>query len=154
MNLADIVYLDEAGIDNDEVYARGWSEVGTRLYDSKPAKATQRLSIIAALNQDKIIAPLVFEGYTNTDVFIAYLEKVLVPVLRKKQIIIMDNAAFHKNSRIQQIIENADCSLIFLPAYSPDLNPIEHFWHSIKNKVRKKLIECDFDLFQAVQCVF
>lgn len=112
------------------------------------------MSIIGALNQDNIIAPLVFEGYTNTDVFITYLEKVLVPLLRKGQVLIMDNAAFHKSPRIQKIIDDAGCSLIFLPAYSPDLNPIEHFWHSIKNKFRKKLVEYEFDLFQAAQFAF
>jgi len=146
--------VDEAGIDNDEVYAHGWSEIGTRSYDSKPGRATQRLSMIGALNQDKVIAPLAFEGDTNTDVFITYLEKVLVPSLRKGQVVIMDNAAFHKSPRIKKIIEDAGCSLIFLPPYSPDLNPIEHFWHSIKNKLRKKLAECGFDLFQAAQYAF
>lgn len=106
------------------------------------------------MNQGNIIAPLVFQGYTNTDVFVAYLEKVLVPSLRKGQVIVMDNAAFHKSPRIKKIIEDAGCSLIFLPAYSPDLNPIEHFWHSIKNKIRKKLAESEFDLFQTALCAF
>lgn len=106
------------------------------------------------MNQNNIIAPLVFEGYTNTDVFITYLDKVLVPLLQKGQVVIMDNAAFHKSPRIKKIIENAGCFLIFLPAYSPDLNPIEHFWYSIKNKFRKKITEFGFDLFQVAQCAF
>lgn len=154
MDLAKIVFVDEAGIDNNEVYVYGWSEVGTRLYALKPGNATQRLSIISALNQNQIIAPLVFEGYTNTEVFITYLQKVLVPSLQEGQTVIIDNAAFHKDSRIQKIIEDAGCHLKFLPPYSPDLNPIEHFWYSIKNKIRKKLEGSNFDLFQAVQSTF
>jgi hypothetical protein len=69
-----IVYLDEAGMDNDDVLAYGWTEKGERLHQLKPGNATQRISIIGSLNDDGFIAPLLFEGYTNGAVFMTYLE--------------------------------------------------------------------------------
>ena len=128
-----IVYLDEAGINNDDVYAYGWAPEGERLYAEKPGERTQRISIIGALNNNNFIAPLVFEGYTNQDVFIVYLEKVLIPVLQEGQVVVMDNAAFHKGIIIRQKIEAAGCFLKYLPTYSPDFNPIETAFSTIKS---------------------
>jgi len=149
-----IVYLDEAGMDNDDVLAYGWAEKGERLYQLKPGNATQRISIIGALNDCVFIAPLLFEGYTNGAVFMTYLEKVLIPVLKKGQVVVMDNAAFHKGSAIRDLIESAGCFLKYLPTYSPDFNPIEHCWNPLKNSFRKNLVECDYDLLQAAQFAF
>lgn len=154
MNSDDIVFLDETGIDNDEVPDKGWTEKGKRLYDLKPARGTERTTIIAALNGKKIFAPLLFEGYTNTNVFIVYLEKVLIPSLTKGQTVIMDNASFHTNSNIRKLIEDAGCYLKFLPSYSPDLNMIEHYWQPIKNKIRKKMAILKNDVFLSAQNVF
>ena len=82
-----------------------------------------------------------FTGYCDSKLFEIYLEKFLVPALSPGKIIIADNAAFHKSVRARQIIEEAKCKLIFLPSYSPDLNPIEHEWFPIKNKIRQYLDE-------------
>jgi transposase len=79
---------------------------------------------------------------------------VLVPNLKSGDYIVMDNASFHKGARIQQIIEQAGCKLIYLPAYSPDLNPIEHFWFSIKNAIKKSLGQVGRCLIQAAEIVF
>lgn len=149
-----IVYLDETGIDNNEVYASGWAPKGSKLYAEKSGKKTQRISVIGSLNNNKFIAPLVFEGYTNHDVFIAYLDKILIPILQKGQVIVMDNATFHKSVLIQQKIEDAGCSLKYLPAYSPDLNPIEHHWYRIKNTLRKNLKKFNRDLLQTAVEMF
>ena len=149
-----IVYVDEAGINNNEVYPYGWAFMGNRLLAEKPGERTQRISIIGALNKNDFIAPLVFEGYTNKDVFVQYLEKVLLPVLQKGQVIVMDNAAFHKGNVIQQTIEAAGCFLKYLPTYSPDLNPIEHHWFSKKNCLRKNLQQCNYDLLKAAEFAF
>jgi hypothetical protein len=70
--------------------------------------------------------PFYFDDYTNTDNFCIWLEKILCPELRPGQVVIMDNASFHKSPRIRKIIENVGCQLLYLPPYSPDLNPIEH----------------------------
>ena len=77
-----------------------------------------------------------FEGHTNTDVFELWVERCLVPTLRPRQVVILDNATFHKSPKTRQLIESAGCSLLFQPAYSPDLNLIEHQWAVLKAGIR------------------
>lgn len=95
-----------------------------------------RISVIAAYNQGRLNAPLRFEGYTDTHVFDLWVERCLVPVLLPEQVVVLDNATFHKSSRTRALIEAAQCQLLFLPAYSPDLNKIEHQWAHLKQGIR------------------
>lgn len=99
-------------------------------------KKRERVSIIGGLTGKKFIAPFTFQGGCNAQVFNTWLETVLLPTLPRETTIIMDNAAFHKSARTQELIEKAGCHLLFLPTYSPDLNPIEHWWHKIKSLLR------------------
>ena len=85
----------------------------------------------------KIIAPLVYEGHTDSDLFHTWLQKCLLPTIKKGTIIVLDNASFHKRKDAEETVEQAGCYLKFQPPYSPDLNPIEHDWFTIKNKIRK-----------------
>jgi transposase len=126
-------------MDDNEIKSEGWSKKGNRLYAIKKFKKTQRISFISALNANKIFAPFIFEGSCTRDVFETYLERVLIPELKAGQILVIDNASFHKGGRITKLIEAANCRILYLPTYSPDLNPIEHHWFSIKNKIRKLL---------------
>lgn len=98
-----------------------------------------RVSVIAAWlpHFKSMIAPYVFEGYTDAKRFNGWLEKCLLPELRPGQVIIMDNAAFHKSKKTKELIESASCRLLFQPPYSPDLNPIEQQWAVLKRKFRK-----------------
>jgi transposase len=89
------------------------------------------------LNQGTLFAPFIFEGYSNQAVYETYIEKVLMPVLRPGMVLVIDNASFHKSSKIRQLIHSVDCEIFYLPPYSPDLNPIEHFWSAIKTLIRK-----------------
>lgn len=132
-----LVYIDESGIDNREDYAYGWNEKGQRFQDFKSGKRSIRVSIISALCQGKLLAPLTFEGACNRAVFEQWLAEKLVPLLQVGQTIILDNATFHKGEKIRELIELAGCKLQYLPPYSPDLNKIEHYWFPIKNRVRK-----------------
>lgn len=132
-----LVYVDESGIDNREDYGYGWNEKGKRFYDLKSGKRSLRVSILSGLCQGKLIVPLTFEGSCNRQIFEKWLEEMLIPQLKPGQIVILDNATFHKGERIKQLIESANCELEYLPSYSPDLNNIEHYWFPIKNRVRK-----------------
>lgn len=132
-----LVYVDETGIDNREDYGYGWNEKGKRFYDLKSGKRSLRVSIVSGLCQGKLITPLTFEGCCNRKVFEKWLEEMLIPQLKPGQIVILDNATFHKGEKIRQLIESAGCELEYLPSYSPDLNDIEHYWFPIKNRVRK-----------------
>lgn len=149
-----LIYLDETGIDDNEVYPYAWGPKGSRVYGMKHAERNRRLSIMSALHHKEIKAPFVFEGSCTRDVFEVYLEKVLVPELKPGQTIILDNASFHKGGRIVDLIKSADCEVLYLPPYSPDFNPIEHCWSPIKNRLRKHLQPHDRDLFKAAEITF
>ena len=77
--------------------------------------------------KEEFIAPFNFQGSCNSEVFNAWLEEILLPALPKGSVLVMDNAAFHKSARTKEMIEKSGCTLLFLPTYSPDLNPIEHW---------------------------
>lgn len=132
-----IVYSDETGIDDNEVTSNGWSEKGERCHAQKNAESVTRYNITAALNNNKLFAPFIFEGYSNKITYETYVEFVLVPSLQPGMVLVIDNASFHKSPRINQLIEDAGCRVMFLPPYSPDFNPIEHHWSSVKNAIRK-----------------
>lgn len=124
-------------MDNRDDYGYGWNERGSRFYDLKSGKRSIRVSIMSGLCQGKLGAPLTFEGSCNRQVFETWLEEMLIPSLKLGQIVILDNATFHKSEKITQLITEVGCSLCYLPPYSPDLNEIEHYWFPIKNRVRK-----------------
>jgi len=123
-----LVYVDEAGFDNPEEYPYGYSPKGERCYALKSGKRTERISWISALREKKLFAPLTFEGSCNRHLFEAWLTECLIPQLTPGDIIIIDNAAFHKSEAIKKIVEEAGCEIWYLPAYSPDLNKIENWW--------------------------
>jgi len=112
---------------------------GQRLYADVPGKRSKRISVIAAYNQKLLQAPFYFEGYTDTAVFIIWLEQCLIPTLIPGQVVIIDNASFHRSPTIREKIEAVDCHLLYLPPYSPDLNPIEHQWALLKHQFRSQL---------------
>lgn len=153
INPADLVYLDESGMDECDVAQRGWSEKGQRCYDEKKGSSKIRICFINALNMNYLIAPFLFEGSCTREIFETYLKLILVPKLRPGQVVVMDNASFHKYGNIEEIIHAAHCRILYLPTYSPDLNPIEHFWASIKNKIHKLLAEPFTSLFDAATAV-
>ena len=109
---------------------------GQLVIDNKKGHATEKLNIVAGLLNNKIIAPLVYEYSTDATLFNTWLAKVLIPELPENSIIIMDNARFHKTSETKEIIEIHNHRLLFLPAYSPDFNPIEHTWATIKKLIK------------------
>ena len=100
-------------------------------------KKKQNVLHDAALNLNLLFAPFLFEGYSNALVYETYVERVLVPALKPGMVLIIDNASFHKSKRVVELVEAACCRIIFLPPYSPDFNPIEHHWASVKNAIKK-----------------
>jgi transposase len=95
------------------------------------------MTFLAALRCDAIIAPCVFDGPINGESFLSYVEQILVPSLRPGDIVIMDNLGSHKGSKARAAIRNAGARLLFLPPYSPDLNPIEQVFAKLKQLMRK-----------------
>lgn len=136
---ANLVWLDESGIDEflERDYAR--APRGKQIISEVCGKKYGRTSIIAAwLSEAKeMIAPYVFNGYADAKRFNGWLEQCLLPELKQGQVVIMDNAAFHKSKKTKVLIESVGCRLLYQPAYSPDLNPIEKQWAVLKAKFKK-----------------
>ena len=115
----------------------GRSKRGTRLIDTSPHGHWKTSTFIAGLREDGLVAPAVFDGAINADLFLAYVEQVLVPTLTPDDIVVMDNLSSHKKPAVRQAIEAAGATLKFLPAYSPDLNPIEQVFAKLKALLRR-----------------
>jgi transposase len=98
-----------------------------------------RQSFISALNNGKLLSPMCFEGTCNSELFNIWLKDVLIPSLKPGQVLILDNASFHRSVKSKELVESAGCRLLFLPPYSPDLNPIEKCWANLKAKIREML---------------
>ena len=116
------------------------NSIATRTIQKIASKKLKLIGSFLAKSKDSlfgIIAPMYFEGNTDTEIFNQWIEEFLIPELKPSQIVIMDNAAFHKSQRTTYLVESANCGLLYLPPYSPDFNPIEQKWGHVKNKVRK-----------------
>ena len=129
------VYVDEAGVEDTLSYAYGWSLRGTRCWGERLGHRTQRVSMAAAWCCGEVLAPLTFEGYCDSALVEAWFEQQLAPVLRAGQVVILDNASFHRAKRLGEILDEVGCSLLLLPPYSPDLNRIEPLWNTIKRRI-------------------
>ena len=135
----NIVYIDESGIDMTICEEKGWGKKGEKLVGKKSGKYYERTNIIAGLISNELIAPMVFNGSCNTQVFESWVEQFLIKELKPGQVVVMDNASFHKSQKTKKLIESVGCRLLFLPPYSPDLNPIEKFWANMKRWIRQKI---------------
>ena len=114
-----------------------------------------RESFIAAQRDGQILSPFCYRGTCNTDLFNLWLKDFLVPALNPGQVVIMDNAAFHKSKETKRLVEQAGCRILFLPPYSPDLNPIELFWANLKKKIQVLLEEIrEISLADAIDHAF
>ncbi len=116
---------------------RGWCERGKRLKAKVPHGHWQTLTFIAALRHDRITAPCVIDGPINGEYFLAYVAQNLVPTLEAGDIVIMDNLGSHKGRAVRNAIRATGAHLLFLPPYSPDLNPIEQVFAKLKALLRK-----------------
>jgi transposase len=130
-------------MDNRDEYGYGWKERGQRFHAIKSGRREGRVNMMAALCNQNLIAPFTVEGACNRTLFEMWLETCLLPVLEPGQVVVMDNATFHKGGRIEQLIQDAGCKLLYLPPYSPDFNKIEQCWSWLKSRIRKQLDQFD-----------
>ncbi|MBW6496238.1 MAG: IS630 family transposase [Burkholderiaceae bacterium] len=132
-----LVFIDETWAKTNMAPLRGWAARGQRLIGRAPFGHWNTMTFVAALRHDGIVAPWVIDGAINGEVFRTYVEQVLVPELRPGDIVILDNLGSHKAPAIRKAIKAAGARLFFLPAYSPDLNPIEQVFAKLKHLLRK-----------------
>ncbi len=130
-------------MDSRDNYSYGYSLQGERLYGLKSGRRQGRVNMIAALCNGELFAPFTVEGACNRNVFELWLSNCLIPNLKPGQILIIDNASFHKGGRIEQMVKEAGCEVWYLPPYSPDLNKIERCWSWLKSRIRHQLKDFD-----------
>lgn len=157
-----LVFIDETSLKTNLVKATGWARVGKRLIDHAPFGHWNTQTFIAGLSDHGLIAPWVLDGAMNGPSFETYIEHRLAPALRPGQIVIADNLSSHKSQRVQALLKAQGNALIFLPPYSPDLNPIEMAFSKLKTLLRKgaartyealwKLVGSVCDLFPPKEC--
>jgi transposase len=132
-----LVFVDETWTKTNMTRVRGRAPRGQRLVATVPYGHWKTSTFVAGLRHDRVVAPLMLDGAINGDAFLAYVEQFLAPTLAPGDIVVADNLASHKVAGVRQAIEARDASLRFLPAYSPDLNPIEQGFSKLKARLRK-----------------
>jgi transposase len=115
---------------------RGRAAPGERVFDSVPQNYGENVSMLAALSIEGVSAPMTIQGAVDGLVFLEYLKQVLCPTLQAGDVVVMDNLSAHKIKLVRELIEAQGARLIYLPPYSPDLNPIEKCWSKIKTYLR------------------
>lgn len=144
-----LVFVDETWIKTNMTRTRGWSRRGTPLYAKVPHGNWQTLTFLAGLRLDRIDAPWVLDGPINRDSFEAWVETQLIPLLKPRDIVILDNLSSHKSQKAKKAIKAKGAHLFFLPPYSPDLNPIEQAFAKLKTLIRKEEARTAEDLCKA-----
>ncbi len=156
------MFIDETWAKTNMTRLHGRAPRGVRLQAKIPHGHWKTMTFIAALRLDGITAPLVLDQPMNGGWFLAYVEQVLVPTLRPGDVVIMDNLGSHKGPAVRKAIRQARAHLLFLPPYSPDLNPIEQVFAKLKSQLRKadersveavwRRIGALLDIFSATEC--
>jgi transposase len=131
------VFVDECSTNTSLTPLYAWSRRGERARCSTPRNWGANVTLLSSMSLRGIGPSLAVEGPTTREVFEAYLEQVLGPALSEGQVVVMDNLSSHKGSRVRELIEQRGCELMYLPPYSPDLNPIEEAFSKIKGLLRK-----------------
>jgi transposase len=132
-----LLFVDECGVHTSLSPIYGYAPRGERLHLSVPRNRGKNTTVLSSMTIEGMGPSLAVEGATTARVFETYVEKVLVPRLPAGQIVVMDNLGAHRPERIRELIEQRGCELLYLPAYSPEYNPIEEAFAKIKNLLRK-----------------
>jgi putative transposase len=137
VNPSRLVFIDETWTKANMTRLYGWAPRGQPLIAKIPHAHWKTATFLAALRNDRIEAPCLFDGPINGERFLAYVEQFLVPTLKRKDIVVLENLGSHKGKAVREAIKAAGARLLFLPKYSPDLNPIEQVFAKLKALVRK-----------------
>jgi transposase len=132
-----LVFVDEMGAHTSLAPLYGYSRKGERVRLEVPRNRGKNTTLLASMTLGGMGETLAVEGSTNQEVFEAYVEHALAPTLQGGEVIVMDNLSAHKPAKVRELIEGRGCELIYLPAYSPDFNPIEEAFAKIKDMLRQ-----------------
>jgi transposase len=132
-----LVFVDEMGTHTSLAPLYAYAPVGERAFFEIPRNRAKNTTLLTSLHQEGMGPSLAVEGATTSRVFGTYVERLLAPTLRPGQVVVMDNLGAHRPRRVRELIEARGCELIYLPPYSPDLNPIEEALSKVKHILRK-----------------
>jgi transposase len=132
-----LVFLDEIAAKTDLTRTHGYAPRGQRLLGWAPYRRWQTSTFLGAMRAGGFLAPLVVDGAMTGELFVAYVEQVLIPELEPGDVVVLDNLSCHTQKAVRQALEAAGCRVLYLPAYSPDLNPIEMAFSKLKRLLRK-----------------
>jgi transposase len=144
------VFVDECGTHTSMTRRYGRAPKDQRAYSSVPRNRGKNTTLMASLSLEGIGAAMAVEGSTTQKVFEAYVERVLAPTLRPGQVVILDNLGAHKGEKVKQLIQSRAAGVVFLPAYSPDFNPIEEAFSKIKAILKKMAARAREALIEAI----
>ena len=147
---ARLVFIDETWTKTNMAPIRGWAPRGDRLEGKAPHGRWRTTTFLAALRHDRVEAPWLVDGPINGERFRLYVEHVLVPTLKPGDIVVLDNLGSHKGKAVRRAVRAAGAKLLFLPKYSPDLNPIELFFSKLKHWLRKAQKRTVDDICEAI----
>jgi transposase len=148
-----LIFIDETWAKTNMTRLRGRAPVGQRLIDKTPHGHWKTTTLIAALDCGGIRCSTVVDGAVDADVFEAFVEHVLLPTLRAGDVVVMDNLSSHKRSKTRELIASAGAGVMFLPPYSPDLNPIENIFAKVKQRLRSLACRSREALWDTMQSV-
>ena len=137
MDAGRLVFVDEMGANVSLSPLYAWSRRGERAHAKAPRNWGKNVTLLASITREGLGPCLAVEGSTTREVFEAYLERVLAPSLRPGQVVVLDNLSAHKGGRVKELVEVAGCEIVYLPPYSPDLNPIEQAFSKVKGLLRR-----------------
>ena len=145
-----LIFLDESGVSTQMTRRYARAPRGVRIHETTPEGNWKILTILGAMSLRGMIATMTIEAATDTEIFLAYLDHVLCPALRPGDVVVMDNLSSHKVAGVRERIETAGAELLYLPPYSPDLNPIEKAWAKLKQLLRTAKARTAETLQQAI----
>jgi len=147
-----VYYIDECGIAEFLYREFGYAPKGIPVDVKISGKKFKRTNIVAAKCCEKIVAPLIYDGMADSVLFEYWFEEMLLKSVPENSVLIMDNATFHRKAKLRELANKADCEILFLPPYSPDLNPIEKYWAWLKQKLREILPYYESFMAALVDC--
>jgi transposase len=131
-----LVFVDEMGTHTSLAPLYGYSPRGQRAFFKIPRNRGTNTTLLSSMSLEGMGPSMAIEGSTTKEVFEVYIEHLLAPTLREGQVVVMDNLSAHKGQRVRKLIEDRGCQLLYLPPYSPDLNPIEEAFSKVKRLLR------------------
>jgi transposase len=150
LDARSLVFVDEMGTNTSLSPIYGWAKKGERARCAVPLNRGKNTTVLASMGVEGMRPSLAVEGATTARVFETYVKRVLAPTLRKGQVVVMDNLSAHKGKRVRELIEDRGRELLYLPSYSPDLNPIEEVFSKIKDLLRKARARSGEALLEAI----